>query len=98
MHSNVHLSTGYKQANIVVLPEKESVHFLEFCRQNAGALPLLHVSKPNDFSAGHLCGDSDVRTDVPAYLKIVDGSVSETVANLDGRLFSALATEELNSS
>ena len=78
--------SGFKQANLVILPHNHSQEFLEFSRGNAGALPLLYMSQPGEFAAPKLCEDSDVRTDVPSFYKFVKGQVETRLDDLLGKI------------
>jgi uncharacterized protein YcsI (UPF0317 family) len=71
-------ATGFVQANLVVLPQTHASDFLEFCRLNPSACPVLGVSAPGSASIPTLGFDLDVRTDLPGYLLHRAGqSVSE---------------------
>ena len=52
---------GYTQANIVGVNGTFAQDFAEFCRLNAGPLPLLQCYQPGVFSAPRLAEDSDIR-------------------------------------
>ena len=78
------ITTGYDQANIVIISSKYAGDFQNFVKKNSGALPLLFASKPGQFTAPEICfkESSDIRTDVPLYLKLVDGKVQKELADL----------------
>ena len=81
------LNSGYKQANLAILPQKFAADFEVFANGNKGAIPLLYKSKPGEFQAPLLCDDSDVRTDVPLYNKIVNGKVECCLDDLLSMLY-----------
>ena len=57
-----------------------------FAKGNQGAIPLLYKSQPGEYQAPPLCKASDVRTDVPAYCKIVKGNIECQLEDLLGIL------------
>jgi uncharacterized protein YcsI (UPF0317 family) len=61
-------ATGFVQVNLVVLPQAYAHDFLEFCRHNSAACPVLGVSAPGNAALPALGVDLDVRTDLPGYL------------------------------
>ena len=68
----------------MIIPSKYADDFRSFAEKNSGALPLLFASKPGQFTAPEICFEesSDIRTDVPLYLKLVDGKVQKELADL----------------
>lgn len=76
------MADGYVQANLVILPETEAGHFLDFCRANPKPCPLLGVGKPGDVSLDAVAAGLDIRTDLPGYRIFHDGKVTERVADL----------------
>ncbi|MBO6784985.1 MAG: putative hydro-lyase [Alphaproteobacteria bacterium] len=75
---------GYVQANLAVLPAEDATDFIEFCRRNARACPVLGVSKPGDPSLPDLGANIDVRTDLPSYWVYRNGRRAETVGDISG--------------
>jgi uncharacterized protein YcsI (UPF0317 family) len=73
---------GYVQANLVILPKSDALHFLDFCRANPKPCPLLGVSQPGEISLDTIAADLDIRTDVPGYRIFRDGVVTERVTDL----------------
>jgi uncharacterized protein YcsI (UPF0317 family) len=75
-------ATGFVQANLVVLPQAHAVDFLEFCRLNAAACPVLGVSSPGSANIPALGQDLDVRTDLAGYLLHQTGQPSREVHDI----------------
>ncbi len=73
---------GYVQANLVVLPQRHVDDFVEFCRLNAFACPLLGVGEPGNPRIPGLGADLDVRTDLPGYQIHRMGSAPEEVSDI----------------
>ncbi len=61
------LVPDHLQANLVILPASHAEDFVEFCRLNQQACPLLAVSRPGDPTLPDLGRDIDIRSDVPGY-------------------------------
>ncbi|MBP7564653.1 MAG: DUF1445 domain-containing protein [Burkholderiaceae bacterium] len=61
------LAPGWLQGNLVVLPAAWADEFAEFCRRNAGPLPLMAVGAPGDPWLPTLGTDVDVRRDLGGY-------------------------------
>jgi uncharacterized protein YcsI (UPF0317 family) len=75
-------SAGFVQANLVVLPQTHARDFLEFCRLNAAACPVLGVSAAGSPNIPALGFDLDVRTDLPGYLLHQAGQPSREVSDI----------------
>jgi uncharacterized protein YcsI (UPF0317 family) len=75
-------ATGFVQANLVVLPQIHARDFLEFCRLNSAACPVLGVSAAGSPNIPELGIDLDVRTDLPGYLLHRAGQSSSEVGNI----------------
>ena len=78
--------SGYKQANLAIIPQKFAEDFFQFAKGNRGALPLLYRSQPGEYEAPSLSKDSDVRTDVSSYNKIVNGNIECQLEDLLGMI------------
>ncbi|XP_051775730.1 D-glutamate cyclase, mitochondrial-like isoform X2 [Erpetoichthys calabaricus] len=74
--------SGYKQANIVILPTALADNFKQFCLANSGPLPLLYKSQPGESRCPDLADQSDIRTDCPLYCKFQDGIFCGEESNL----------------
>jgi len=61
------VSSGFTQANLVVLPKASAFEFLLFCHRNPKACPVLDVTEPGLFSPSAVAPDADLRTDLPKY-------------------------------
>lgn len=59
-------STGFAQANLVMLPKSWAFDMLLFAQRNPQALPLLDVTEPGATSTD-LAEGADLRTDLPLY-------------------------------
>lgn len=67
---------GYTQANLVLLPAALSQEFLDFCRANPIACPVLGHGAPGQSALEQLGVDLDVRTDLPRYTVHRNGQTS----------------------
>lgn len=67
------LAPGFVQGNVVILPAEFAASFETFCRVNAQACPLIHVSTPGDTALVPLGVGIDIRTDLPRYRVFRDG-------------------------
>ena len=70
------------QYNVVLLEASFANRFKLFCESNPVPCPCHYVSAPNEVSAGPLCPDSDVRTDVSKYRVLENGEHTSTVSTL----------------
>lgn len=61
------LASGFAQANLVILHERDAADFLEFCHKNPKPCPLLEVTAAGDACPAKLAIDADLRTDIPRY-------------------------------
>ena len=73
---------GFVQANLAILPASHTTDFVEFCRANAQACPVLGVSEPGDYSLPRLGEDIDVRTDLPSYRVYRSGQHVDTPTDI----------------
>ena len=64
---------GYLQANLSIIPSAYAEDFRIFCEQNPGPCPLIFQSAPGQTDAPTLADDSDIRSDLPAYLEYENG-------------------------
>lgn len=71
------LVPGYVQANVVILPERYALSFLQFCERNPKPCPLVDVTDPGDPTPRHAAPRSDLRTDVPRYRVYRYGELTE---------------------
>ena len=67
-------SSGYAQANLVVLPRDWAFDVLLFAQRNPQAVPLLDVTDPGATSTAVAPG-ADLRTDLPRYRVWRDGEL-----------------------
>ena len=74
-------SSGYTQANLVVLPREWAYDMLLFAQRNPGPVPLLDVTEAGDPSTV-LAPGADLRTDLPAYRVWRDGELVEERAEV----------------
>ena len=61
------LAAGIAQANLVIVPERYSAEFLQFCERNPKPCPVLEVTDPGDWIPRKLAPEADLRTDLPRY-------------------------------
>ncbi len=73
---------GHVQANLVVLPERHALDFMDFCQLNAFACPLLGVGEAGSPHIPALGADLDVCTDLPGYQIHRMGSAPEEVTDI----------------
>ena len=76
------LAPGFVQVNLVILPAAYAKDFVQFCRQNTQACPVLAVGEAGDPSLPELGDGIDVRGDCPSYWIHRDGRHSATVSNV----------------
>jgi len=60
------ISSGYIQANLVMIPKELAFHFLLFCVRNPKPCPILEVLEPGQVEPQIALG-ADLRTDLPKY-------------------------------
>uniref|UniRef100_A0A8C5WKI6 D-glutamate cyclase n=1 Tax=Leptobrachium leishanense TaxID=445787 RepID=A0A8C5WKI6_9ANUR len=77
------MSTGFNQANVVILHKSLADDFEKFCRANSGPLPLLFRSAPGEWSSPPLSQDSDIRTDCLQYRRYENGVLSASPSSLE---------------
>jgi uncharacterized protein YcsI (UPF0317 family) len=70
------------QGNLVIMPNKWAVEFIEFCRLNPKPCPLIGVSKPGDPSIPELGIGLDIRIDVPEYHLFREGVYASAVSDV----------------
>lgn len=69
------LSSGYAQANLVILEKKKAYDFLLFCQRNPKPCPVLEVLDAGSFEARITAPGSDIRTDIPKYRVYKNGEL-----------------------
>ncbi|UJR21923.1 hypothetical protein I4U23_024992 [Adineta vaga] len=73
----------YIQANMVILPKSVSNKFLEFCRSNPRACPLLEMLPAGSYKPTKLAKtDADIRTDLPKYRIFENGQLIKEVTDI----------------
>ncbi len=84
-HYNNHtsgLAANKLQANIVILPNEYAQDFLNFCKLNPKACPLVGQTKINNPYFNTLGDDIDIRLDVPLYNIYKNGDLVACVRNI----------------
>ena len=71
-------SDGYTQANLIAVTADYADEFLEFCRLNPKACPVIDVIPAGSYESS-LAAGSDIRTDIPAYRVWKDGVLAAEV-------------------
>eukprot|EP00741_Cyanophora_paradoxa_P017432 tig00020965_g16841.t1 len=71
------LVPGTLQTNVVILPKAVAKDFLEFCRLNYAACPLVDLCPPGQYEPARICPGGDVRTDIPKYYVYRNGELAE---------------------
>lgn len=77
------LAPGFVQGNIVILPTAHAADFIEFCRTNHQACPIIAISKPGDPRLPSLGLDIDIRHDLPGYRVFCDGALESEVTDIE---------------
>lgn len=73
-------SDGYTQANLIAVAADYADEFIEFCRLNPKACPVIDII-PAGRHESVLAAGSDIRSDVPAYRIWVDGELADEVTD-----------------
>jgi len=66
----------------VIVPGQDAPYFLQFCRRNPEACPLLEVTAPGDPVPHRSAPEADLRTDVPRYRVYARGHLTGEYDNL----------------
>ncbi len=74
-------SDGYTQANLIAVTADYADEFIEFCRLNPKACPVIDII-PAGKCESALAAGSDIRTDIPAYRVWVDGELADEVTDV----------------
>ena len=75
------VAPGHVQANLVMVPQSASFHFLLFCVRNPKPCPILDVLEPGKVEPGIAPG-ADLRTDLPRYRIYRDGELENEVEDV----------------
>jgi hypothetical protein len=67
------LALGYLQCNLAMVPQSHAGDFLEYCKRNARACPVLEVTAPGHTEPRRLAPGADLRTDCARYAVWQDG-------------------------
>jgi len=62
-----HVSKGYAQTNLVIVPKPLAFEFLLFCNRNPGPCPVIEVTDPGEYHPKFSAPEADLRTDIPKY-------------------------------
>ena len=85
-HGTSCYSSGYVQANLVMLPKKYAFDFLLFCQRNPKPCPLLHVIRDDEYKKweDNINGNNiNVFTDLPYYRIYKDGELIDTKESIE---------------
>ncbi|MBT2593723.1 putative hydro-lyase [Arthrobacter sp. ISL-72] len=74
-------SDGYTQANLIAVTADYADEFIEFCRLNPKACPVIDIIPAGRYESA-LAAGSDIRSDIPAYRVWVDGELADEVADV----------------
>ncbi|XP_030641827.1 LOW QUALITY PROTEIN: D-glutamate cyclase, mitochondrial [Chanos chanos] len=80
--SGANMTSGYQQANVVILHKSLADDFEVFCRANHAPMPLLYRSKPGEWACPPLATDADIREDCPQYCVFENGALTKKVSSL----------------
>ena len=72
---------GYAQANLVILPRRYAVDFLEYARKNPFPCPVLEVIQGSPKTHG-IAEDGDITTDISEYYVYRDGKRCEILSDV----------------
>ena len=61
------MCSGYAQANLVVLPERDAYDFLLFAQRNPKSCPILEVSDTGSRTLRYIAENADIARDIPKY-------------------------------
>jgi uncharacterized protein YcsI (UPF0317 family) len=73
---------GYTQMNVIILPQKYSDDFEQFCYKNKKFCPIIEVIKNGRFSPEFSAKNADIRTDLPSYDVIEGNRVKRSVSSI----------------
>ena len=79
------LAANKLQANIVILPNEYATDFINFCKLNPKACPLVGQTKLDNPYFETLGDNIDIRFDVPLYNIYENGNLISTVRNIAGQ-------------
>src|SRR6476620_11227660 len=71
-------SDGFTQANLIAVPADYADEFIEFCRLNPKACPVIDIIPAGSYESA-LAACSDIRSDIPAYRLWKDGVLAAEV-------------------
>ena len=74
-------SDGFTQANLIAVPADYAEEFIEFCRLNPKACPVIDIIPAGSYESA-LAAGSDIRSDIPAYRLWKDGVLADEVPNV----------------
>lgn len=74
-------SDGYTQANLIAVTADYSDEFIEFCRLNPKACPVIDIIPAGRYESV-LAAGSDIRSDIPSYRVWVDGELADEVPDV----------------
>ncbi|MHA7221258.1 putative hydro-lyase [Arthrobacter sp. RHLT1-20] len=74
-------SDGYAQANLIAVTADYADEFIEFCRLNPKACPVIDVLPAGQYESV-LAPGSDIRSDIPAYRVWEDGKIVAEVPDV----------------
>lgn len=74
-------SDGYTQANLIAVTADYADEFIEFCRLNPKACPIIDIVPAGRYESA-LAAGSDIRRDIPAYRVWVDGELADEVTDV----------------
>ncbi|MCU0762806.1 MAG: DUF1445 domain-containing protein [Hydrogenophaga sp.] len=76
------LARGHVQCNLVVLPAAHAAGFVDFCRANPAALPLVGVGQPGNPHFPELAIGGDIRSDLGGYIRVARGQPPASLSDL----------------
>ena len=77
------MCSGYAQANLVILPQREAYDFLLFAQRNPAAVPLLEVTDVGSRNLKYMAQGADIATDLPEYRVYQNGELIDQPHNVE---------------
>lgn len=77
------MSSGFAQANLVILPRDVAYDFLLFCTRNPKPCPVLDVTDVGSMAPALVAPGADLRTDLPRYRVYRDGELMDEPLSIE---------------
>ncbi len=77
------MCSGYAQANLVILPQKDAYDFMLFAQRNPKSCPILEVSDTGSRSLRFIAENADIACDIPKYRVYEKGSLTGEYTDIE---------------